>query len=80
MIGDFQRGQDRIDLGAIDADPAAPGSQDFAFLGAGPFTGNAGELRFANGVVAGDLDGDALADFEIAVHGVDRLAAADLLL
>ena len=64
----------------MDAEPAALGSQDFAYLGPKLFTGNPGELRCANSVVVGDIDGDGMADVQIAVHSVDKLAAGDFLL
>ena len=64
----------------MDADTGRPGDQGFAFLGGAAFSGDAGELRFAGGVLAGDVDGDRAADFEIALLGVGRLGAGDILL
>jgi len=78
-IGDFRRG-DRIDLSRIDADEGRRGDQAFAFLGDDPFTGRAGELRYERGVLRGDVDGDALADFEIALAGAPDLRPGDFLL
>ena len=60
---------DRIDLAAIDADPALAGDQAFTWIGAAAFSGRAGELRVVPGLVQGDLDGDGLADFEIGLEG-----------
>jgi Ca2+-binding RTX toxin-like protein len=69
-ILDFDRAEDVIDLSRIDADSTTSGDQDFTFIGKARFDGHAGELRCRNGVVAGDLDGDAGADFRIAVGDV----------
>jgi hypothetical protein len=39
-----------------------------AFLSA-RFTGQAGQLRFEDGILMGDIDGDGWADFEIGIVG-----------
>ncbi len=81
VIGDFSRSQgDKISLAAIDADgDAANGDQSFAFVSS--FSGAAGQLRFnsATRVVAGDINGDGLADFEIGLN-VSSLGASDFIL
>jgi Ca2+-binding RTX toxin-like protein len=77
-IGDFERKVDEIDLSGIDADAVRKGNQAFGFVGDDRFDRSAGELRFANGILSGDVDGDGKADFEIAVAG--KLAAVDILL
>jgi Ca2+-binding RTX toxin-like protein len=79
-IFDFARGADRLDLRAIDADGLHAGNQAFDFVGAGGFSGDAGELRFQAGILSGDLNGDRAADFEIALTGIAALAASDMLL
>ena len=71
----FQSGRDTIDLSLIDA---RNGSPAFHWVGARTFSGEAGELRFANGQLTGDLDGDRVADFAIRVNG-DAVAQADLV-
>ena len=71
---------DRIDLSAMDADATMAGDQAFVFLGYALFTGRAGELRVNSGHVLGDLDGDAVADFAIAVNGARYLKAGDFFL
>ncbi|BCH33356.1 hypothetical protein MesoLjLc_52860 [Mesorhizobium sp. L-8-10] len=77
----FSRWQgDRIDLLDIDANVNLAGDQAFAFIGRHGFTGAAGQLRFAGGVVSGDVDGDRVADFQIQVHSVSTLTATDFLL
>ena len=65
---------------AIDAQPRATGDQPFVFIYGGAFTGTAGQVRFASGRLSGDVDGDATADFEIALPGIQLLGLADLVL
>lgn len=79
-IRDFERGRDKIDLSEIDANLGRAGDQAFAFVGAAAFSGKAGELAFRGGIVAGDINGDRRADFEIAVLDVARLSASDFIL
>ena len=67
-ILDFTRGSDVIDLSAIDANTLVAGNQAFSFIGSSAFSGVAGQLRFAGGIVAGDVNGDGIADFEIQVQ------------
>ncbi|MEN9879131.1 MAG: Leukotoxin [Cyanobacteriota bacterium] len=72
-ITDFATG-DRIDLSAIDANTVTTGRQVFNRIGAS-FTGtgiasaaSAGQLRYLNGILAGDTNGDGQADFQIAIN------------
>jgi len=37
-------------------------------------------LRFANGVLRGDVDGDGMVDFLVSLQGVTSLTASDILL
>jgi serralysin len=78
-IVDFERGVDLIDLSAIDASNR-PGEQAFSFRGARWFGGEAGELRYAAGLLIGDLDGDRDADLMIRLSCVAWLTADDLVL
>lgn len=82
IIQGFSRGQgDRIDLATIDADTSAnPGNDVFAFIGSEAFHGGGGEVRFAGGILRGDINGDRLADFEIKVIGLSAMVAADFVL
>lgn len=68
-ITDFASGIDRLDLSAIDANTLIAGDDIFNSIGANPFTGQAAQLRvFAVGNVlhvAGDVNGDGIADIEI---------------
>jgi len=71
-IYDFSRGQgDRIDFSAFDRDPGTPAHEPFRFLGAGAFTGQAGEIRVdavgGDWTIWGDTDGDRVADFALLV-------------
>ena len=77
VITDFQHGQDTIDLSTIDA-VRGGGNQTFSWIGSDAFSGDAGELRFARGLIQGDTDGDKRADFEIRVTG--SVTAGDLIL
>ncbi|MBX7457184.1 sulfatase-like hydrolase/transferase [Qipengyuania sp. 1NDH17] len=84
VISDFsQEDGDIIDLSAIDA--IAGGDDDaFAFIGDADFSGTAGELRFyVEGeatFVAGDVNGDGVADFQIRLEGVHDLTAGDFVM
>ena len=83
VIKDFRHSEgDRIDLKTIDADTdASAGNQKFKFIGSAAFTGTDRELRFANGVVQGDTNGDGIAEFEIKVQtGGVVLVAGDFVL
>jgi Ca2+-binding RTX toxin-like protein len=70
---------DRIDLSAIDANSTTLGDNPFSFIGGSFFNGAAGELRFADGLLQGDLDGDTAADFTIQVV-TPTLNATDFML
>jgi len=52
----------------------------FTFIGAGAFTNVQGQLRYAGGVVQGDINGDAIADFAINVATAPALTATDFVL
>ncbi|MGH6780822.1 MAG: cadherin domain-containing protein, partial [Sphingomonadaceae bacterium] len=85
IIADFSRSQgDRISLSPIDANSGAWGNQGFNFIGTAAFSGVAGQLRYeqANGntFVAGDVDGDGVADLQIQLNGLIDLRSTDFLL
>jgi len=86
IIGDFVAGQDKIDVNTIDANSALAGDQNFTFIGAGAFSGVAGQLRYDNGVgdgfthIFGDVNGDMAADFEVRVYGTYTLASTNFVL
>jgi hypothetical protein len=70
-ITDFNHSQDKIDLSGIDA---VSGGADnaFSFIGGGAFSHVAGQLRAysqsGNFFVAGDVNGDGVADFTIQTN------------
>jgi len=64
----------------MDANLNRSGDQAFIYLGDKVFTGHAGELRCAAGIVWGDVNGDKVADFAIKVLGVSTLTANEFLL
>lgn len=78
VITDFKSG-DRVDLSAIDAKSNSGGNDAFSFIGSAAFSA-AGQLRFAAGVLAGDTNGDGMADFEIQLLGVFSMAKSGLVL
>lgn len=89
IITDFVKGEDKIDLSAIDANTSlfAPGDQAFTFIGTGKFTG-AGQLRYSYQmiggkeytVVEGNTDILNLADFSVALLGHHVLTANDFFM
>jgi serralysin len=81
VIRDFSDADgDKINLREIDADSKAAGNQAFALIGADGFSGKAGELQYLDGVVAGDVNGDRKADFQIEIANDRPLDAGDFLL
>ena len=70
-ILDFKHNTDKLDLTLIDA-VTGGADNSFAFIGAGAFTGTAGQLRsYSSGgsfFVAGDVNGDGVADFTIQTN------------
>jgi Ca2+-binding RTX toxin-like protein len=87
IIVDFQRGFDKIDLSAIDADKTTEDNQEFTFVGDAAFSSKAGELRSSvvgegQWLVEGDIDGDGVGDFAIlvSVNSAQPLTVTDFLL
>lgn len=90
-IFDFQPSTDKLNLGAMDANSEHSGNQAFRFVGAAEFSGKAGELIYYHDIsedqfsqpltiVAGDIDGDGNADFEIELRGTLTLHTTDFIL
>jgi Ca2+-binding RTX toxin-like protein len=76
---------DRIDLSAIDANTVdSYDNSNFTFIGSGPFTGTAGQLRYANSgadtFVYADVDGNGVADMVIKLLGTHTLTASHFAL
>ena len=83
VIADLVAG-DRIDLSAIDANSSSRGDQAFGSALVGSFTGVRAQLQITAAtdyvIVAGDIDGNRVADFEIQILGRTSLSAADFIL
>ncbi|WP_434698280.1 M10 family metallopeptidase C-terminal domain-containing protein [Pseudomonas sp. D1-1] len=78
-IFDFNSLQgDKIDLSKLDASLLTPLNDTFSFIDSADFTG-AGQLRFVDHVLYGNVNGDLNADFEIQLLGVNSLSSNDLL-
>jgi len=81
-IVDFRRGQDEIDLTGLDAIEGNETHDAFALIGSHKFSGVAGELReYRSGrdyILAGDTDGDGIADFSIITQS--SISVGDLVL
>lgn len=77
----FRAGQDDIDLSLMDAGIGRAGNQAFAFAGTTAAANSVWYVPQAGGVlVRGDVNGNRIADFEIWLDGVARLAASDFIL
>ena len=70
-ILDFGK-KDKINLQAL--------ADELQFIKKGKFSGTAGEVRFAKETLSIDIDGDELADFAVALPGVEKLKGSNLLL
>ena len=87
-ITDFEHLTDDIDLATIDANGGAAGNTAFSFLAANgaAFTGARGQLRWVQQIdtdktiIAGDINGDSVADFQIELTGLKTLTAVDFFL
>ena len=83
-ITDFAKNADQISLVSIDANTTSAGDQAFTFIATAAFSGSAGQLRFtvAGGqtIVEGDINGDAVADFQVQLTGVIELVANHFVL
>jgi hypothetical protein len=82
VIIDFKGGHrgDQIDLRRIDADAQKRGNQSFKFINSRAFTGTAGELRYFQGILQGDVNGDRKADLELDLVGAPSLGITNFLL
>ena len=72
--------KDRFDFSAFDGDSTAEGRQALSFIGKSAFSGSSGELRATRSVVEVDLNGDAVADFTVVLHGKGLLTAGNFIL
>jgi Ca2+-binding RTX toxin-like protein len=79
IITDFSSAQgDKIDLSKFDANLLTAGVNGFSFIGAADFTG-AGQVRFVDHILSGNVSGNVGADFEIQLVGVNAFTANDLV-
>jgi Ca2+-binding RTX toxin-like protein len=79
VINDFNSDQgDKIDLTHFDANLQVAGFNGFTFIGSSNFTG-AGQVRFVDQMLSGNVSGNAGADFEIQLVGVHNFTANDLV-
>ncbi len=80
-ITDFSSAEaDIINLSSMDANSNSSGSNEaFTYINSGAFTGTAGELRYADHVLEGDVNGDGAAEFRIHVNATN-LNEFDLVL
>lgn len=83
-IFDFSTMQDKIHLGAIDANTKLAGNQAFSFIDTKDFSGKAGELRYvekaSDTYIYGDVNGDGKADFAIHLDDAVSLHKGDFIL
>lgn len=90
IISDFGHLADKLNFGLMDANSERAGNQAFSFIGTSEFTGTAGELMYYRSalsdgmtpvtIVAGDTNGDGVADFELELRGTLTLTTADFIL
>ncbi|WP_286009773.1 cellulose binding domain-containing protein [Salinicola avicenniae] len=71
---------DHIDLSALDADTTQAGHQAFEWQDGKGFSGEAGQLRFDDGQLQGDTNGDGIPELVIGVGGLDHLDPGQLIL
>jgi len=71
MVADFISGEDVVGLSSTGV--------AFNFVNDVPFTNFSGELRYVNGLLMGDVDGDGSADLSIDLND-ETFSASDLVL
>jgi len=69
---------DKIDFSKFDANLLSAGINKFSFIDSNDFTA-AGQLRFVDHVLYGNVNGDLGSDFEIQLVGVNSFSANDLV-
>jgi len=82
IITDFTRGQDHVNLSALDA--LLPVGSSLNFIGKSAFSHHAGDVHFtreSGGIALSvDINGDGVADAVLHLHGLSTLSASDLFL
>ena len=80
-IKNFDGSEDVINLRGLDADSTREGLQAFTWIGDQSFTPSTpGQLRYRNGIITADLNGDSRADFALQLLGSPALTAENFLL
>lgn len=80
VITDFYVGADKIDLSALDADTSTALNDAFtSLIGSNDAYTAAGQLKLSNGVLYGNTDADAAAEFAIQLVGVSNMSLADFV-
>ena len=79
-IVDFDCQLDHLDFIGFDTNTLLEGTQPFSYLGTASFSGGAGELRFDNGTLWGDISGDMVADFGIKIIATGVLTDVNFIL
>jgi phospholipase/lecithinase/hemolysin len=70
-ILDFNPQQgDRLGINAVLGMTKSLSGQGWIYIATESFSGSAGELRFANGILQGDLNGDGAANLKIRLDGI----------
>jgi serralysin len=83
VIKDFEKGLDKIDVSAIDANTAVSGNQAFTFIGTQNFSDEGQISAFKSGggtLVQFNITGDSVAEFEIFLENSFQLSASDFVL
>jgi len=80
VITDFEQGIDKINLAAIDADVFSNGNQAFVLISANAAFSSAGQIKLDAGNLYGEVTGDGIADFQVALTGVAGLTVVDFVL
>ena len=83
VIKDFEKGLDKIDVSAIDANTAVSGNQAFTFIGSQNFSDEGQISAFKSGggtLVQFNITGDSVAEFEIFLENSFQLSASDFVL
>jgi Ca2+-binding RTX toxin-like protein len=70
---------DQINLAGIDANTQVAGHQAFGYIGSAAFSDVAGQLRYADHFLEGDINGDGTADFRAHIN-VASLTHGDFIL
>ncbi|WP_416740174.1 matrixin family metalloprotease [Pseudomonas sp. NFX71] len=69
---------DKLDFSKFDANLLSAGVNKFTFINSNDFTG-AGQLRFVDHVLYGNVNGDLAADFKIQLVGLNSFSTHDLV-